>query len=350
MNDKGDTIAQNSSDTLGMQAKIVVEIGQAHEGSESFAHAHIDEVAKSGADAVKFQLHIARAESSLDDIFRTDDRFRRESRFEYWLRHEISESIMEDLVMHAKEVNLEVGFSTFSLEGLERVQKSGADFLKIGSGEAIQEWFLSAASEIDLPIVLSTGLSTFAEIENAVETLNSRPKQLTLLQCVTHYPSNLADIGLNLIPELKSRFGLEVGISDHSGLLAPAVFAISSGANIVEVHGTFSKKSRGLDATSSLDFDEIALLVQMRDAWSTMSRNPVNKDTLSERLSSMRTVFGRSLATARTLEPGEKITLQDFYYAKPGGGIPPENLHHFVGKTVRQRVEAHSILSKEDFR
>ena len=344
----GNQGASKLGNSLGNKARIVVEIGQAYEGSESFAHAHIDEVAKSGADAVKFQLHIARAESSLDDVFRTEERFRRESRFEYWSRHELSPHVMEDLVLHAKERDLQVGFSTFSLEGLERVQCSEADFLKIGSGEAIQEWFLRAASEVDLPVVLSTGLSTLDEIGEAVELLNSPARHLTLLQCVTRYPSKFEDVGLNVIPELKTRFGLEVGISDHSGVLAPAVFAISNGASMVEVHGTFSKKSRGLDAESSLDFDEIALLVQMRDAWSTMSQHPVEKDVVSEELHPMRKVFGRSLAAARVLEPGENTSVHDFYFAKPGGGIPPEELDSFVGKTVQRKVDAHKILRRED--
>lgn len=338
-------------DTLGNSLNgplIIVEIGQAYEGSETFAHAHIDAVAETGADAVKFQLHIADAESSAEDFFRNTGTVRRESRFEYWRRHELSPEVMGDLVSHARDRGLRIGFSTFSLEGLERVAEAKPDFLKIGSGEAIQKWFLEAAAKMDLPIVLSTGLSTLAEIREAVGVIKRSEKSLTLLQCVTSYPSSLNEIGLNVLAELRDRFAVDVGLSDHSGQLGPAVFAIAGGASMVEVHGTFSKKAQGPDSEASLDFEDIARLVELRNAWLTINRNPIDKDLLADELLPMRQAFGRSLAAKRILDPGDELRAEDLYFAKPGGGLPPEALHTVVGKSLARRVQANSLLAAED--
>jgi len=333
----------------GQLPEIVVEVGQAHEGSESFAHAHVDEVANAGADAIKFQLHIAAAESSTSDIFRGESRFRRESRYEYWKRNELSLETMQDLITHAKERSLKVGFSTFSLEGLNRVQESSADFLKIGSGEAIQMWFLEAAKIVDLPIVLSTGLSTLREVRAGVELLAPGRESLTLLQCTTRYPSRLEDVGLNVLTEFRELFGVGVGLSDHSGTLSPALSAIASGADMVEVHGTFTKKAQGLDSEASLTLDEISLLCQFRDEWSTIVSHPVDKDFMAENLLPMREVFGRSLAVRENLDPGHEICTGDLYFAKPGGGLHPNMMHSVLGKPLAKRVSANSLLKEEDF-
>lgn len=331
------------------RTKIVVEVGQAFEGSESFAHAFVDEVANAGADAIKFQLHIAEDESSLNDVFRTSKRYRRESRFEYWKRNEISPGLMNDLIAHSRERSLEIGFSTFSLEGLERISASESDFLKIGSGESIQPWFLRAAAEVDLPILLSTGLSKMADIRVAIELLAPSRGNLTLMQCVTKYPSELGDVGLNMISEMRQEFGVEVGLSDHSGRLAPGLFAIASGASVVEVHGTFSKKTQNPDAEASLEFAELSLLCSLRDDWENMVNSPVEKDKVAEQLEPMRQVFGRSLAARVALPEGACVEARHVYFAKPGGGLPAENLGELLGQTLARPVSANAVFEMADF-
>ena len=330
-------------------AKIVVEVGQAFEGSESFAHAYVDEVANAGADAIKFQLHVAEEESSLNDVFRSAKPYQRESRFEYWKRHELSPGLMADLIAHARERSLQIGFSTFSLAGLDRIKASDSDFLKIGSGESVQPWFLKAAAELDLPIILSTGLSRMAEISVAVDLLSSPQRQLTLLQCVTKYPSTLEDIGLNLLLELRQRFGVDVGLSDHSGQLAPAVFAMANGASMIEVHGTFTKKAQGPDSEASLDFSELSFLCSLRDAGEVMMANPVDKDKVAEELQPMRHVFGRSLAARIALPTGTRLEARDVYFAKPAGGLPVEDLELLLGQTLAKPVEANTLFEITDF-
>ena len=328
---------------------IVVEVGQAHEGSENLAHAFIEEAAKSGADAIKFQLHFAEDESSSLEDFRSRGRYGRETRFEYWARHEFSREVVEDLIEHSRELGLLVGFSTFSLRGLDELSELEFDFLKVGSAEAVQKWFLRRARESELPVVLSTGMSKIEEIEDAIEILGKGDKDLILLQCASSYPSALEQIGLNLIPDFAERFGIPVGLSDHSGKLVSPLAAIARGAAMVEVHGTFSKLSQGPDATSSLDFAEISFLCDFRDQLRVIDSNPVDKDTLSSNFEDMRTTFGRSLATKVEIEPGQTIRTEELYFAKPGGGIPPEFFESAVTLSPKNRIPAGSILQFQDF-
>jgi N-acetylneuraminate synthase len=338
-----------SSDLNPKAPQIIVEVGQAHEGSESQAHAYIDEVSAAGADGIKFQLHIASEESSNDDIFRNEPRYGRESRYEYWKRVELPLPVIEDLVEHSHEKSISIGFSTFSLQGLGILSSSGIDFLKIGSGEALQPWFLREAAKSELPIILSTGMSSMQEIAMAIQTLSKVDREVTLLQCTSRYPAFASDVGLNLLADFQREFAVPVGLSDHTGELFAPLAALADGAAMVEIHGTFSKKTQSPDALSSLKLSEIAFLCEFRNHLSIFRSNAVDKDAVAANLSDMRTFFGRSIATRVELSPGDVVRSDHIYFAKPGVGLAPDRLEEYLGVAVRRKVHAGSILRQEDF-
>jgi N-acetylneuraminate synthase len=329
--------------------KIIAEVGQAHEGSDSLAHSFIDEAAESGADAVKFQLHIADVESCVEDDFRARHSYSRETRFEYWKRHEFSPSMISDLVDHSRARGLEIGFSTFSLEGLDILKNASIDFLKIGSAEALQPWFLERAKVFEGPIILSTGLSAMEEIARSVEILRAPDRDLILLQCTTKYPSLEQDIGINVMQQFRESFRLPVGLSDHSGSLFAPVLAMALGANYLEVHVTFSKHMQGPDSLSSLTFQELSELCKYRDSFFEILSSPVSKNTMADTLSPMREIFGRSISYRRGLEAGHVVQESDLYFSKPGGGIKPERLGEITGKVLRVSTKGHSIVKPGDF-
>lgn len=337
------------SNSNGSSPVIVVEVGQAHEGSESLAHAFIENVSSAGADAVKFQLHIADDESSSAENFRTSRIYGRELRYDYWKRHEFCPEVIQDLIQHAHERALLIGFSTFSLGGLTRLSEQKLDFLKIGSAEAIQSWFLRRARELDVLTVLSTGMSTTREIAHAIELLSKKEDQIILLQCTSNYPSRSSEIGLNLISELAQRHSIPVGLSDHSGHLYAPLAAVARGAAMIEVHGTFSKLTQAPDSLSSLDFAEISFLSDFRNQFRIMEENPVDKDAKARELSDMRIIFGRSLATKVHIHPGEAVRREYLYFAKPGGGIEPDYLAKATTLVAKVAISAGSILRHEDF-
>ena len=328
--------------------RVVIEVGQAFEGSITLAHSFVAQVAACGADGIKFQLHIAEEESSLQDSFRIVPDREFESRFEYWKRHELSSSAINELVAHAHSLGLLIGFSTFSLPGLDRLSRHDIDFLKIGSGEAIQPWFVREAAGFGPKVVVSTGLSRISEIQSAVDVLREGGSDPVLLQCVTKYPSSMEDVGLNVMQMMRSRFDCLVGLSDHSGRLAPSVFALGMGASFLEVHGTFSRSMAGPDSESSLEFSEIQSLLALKQDWLAMKEHPASKDAVAAQLEPSRLLFGRSLAYRRGFSPGYVLQHDDLYFAKPGIGIPPMHLEEVIGTSIVRPVDARSLVRPED--
>jgi len=329
-------------------AFIIAEVAQAHDGSLGMAHAFIDAAADAGADAVKFQTHVASAESTLDEPFRV--RFSRQdpTRLHYWKRMEFTPEQWEELAAHVRQQGLVFLSSAFSVAAVELLQGIGVAAWKIGSGEFASRDLWGAMSATGKPILFSTGLAKRAEIRSAVALFRSRRLPFALLQCTTAYPSPFEEVGLNVIEELRSEFGCPVGLSDHSGSLFPGLAALARGANILEVHVTFHRGMFGPDVAASLTFDELRMLCAMRDALIKMDSHPVDKDDVAERLTGLREIFGRSLAPVRALPAGAVLSPEMLVPKKPGGGIPPEALEQLAGRRLARDVEPDRILRWSD--
>ena len=166
---------------------VVAEVGQAHEGSLGAAHAHIDAAADAGADAVKFQTHIADAESTRDERFRVDFSKQDATRYDYWLRMEFSEEGWRGLAGHALDRGLVFFSSPFSLEAVALLERVGVPVWKVGSGEVDNHVLLERIATTGLPVILSSGMSDYAALDRAVALLRGR-SPLAVLQCTTAYP------------------------------------------------------------------------------------------------------------------------------------------------------------------
>jgi len=267
---------------------IIAEIAQAHDGSLGTAHAYVDAVAEAGADAVKFQTHIANEESTLDEPFRVKFSFQDNTRYDYWKRMEFTEDQWKDLSKHAKDRNLIFLSSPFSVKAVNILRDIGMQAWKIGSGEVKSDDILGAMAENGAPIILSTGMSGFDEIEDCVKRIRERGLQFALLQCTSSYPTALDQVGLNVIGELRSRFNCPIGLSDHSGTLFPGLAAMAKGIDILEVHVVLDRRSFGPDVQASVTVDDLGFLVKARDAFHVMAVNPVDKDKMAEKMSQMR--------------------------------------------------------------
>lgn len=265
---------------------IVAEIAQAHDGSLGMAHAYIDAVAKAGADAVKFQCHIADAESSLNEAWRVEPRWRQDrTRFDYWKRMEFTPEQWAGLERHADGEGLIFLCSPFSVEAVELLDGLVPAW-KVASGEVCNAPLLEAINRTGKPVILSSGMTTLAELERAWASLTA-PK--AVLQCTSAYPCRLDEIGLGLLAYFQKRFDCPVGLSDHSGKLGPSLGAVALGAAIVEVHVCF-EGAFSLDADASLTPKQLKRLV--KGAWEIeQARKPVDKDRMAQRLEPMREVF-----------------------------------------------------------
>lgn len=327
---------------------IIAEVAQAHDGSLGLAHAYIDAAAKAGADAVKFQTHIAAAESTRDETFRVKFSQQDATRYDYWKRMEFSPEQWAGLCAHAREKRLVFLSSAFSIEAVSLLAKLGMPAWKIASGELGSRALIDAMLETGSPFLVSTGMSAWTEIDDIVERIKAAGRELIVMQCTTQYPTPLEAVGLNVIDELRRRYRTPVGLSDHSGVPHPALAALSRGADLIELHLTLDRGMFGPDVSSSLTVAEIRLVADFRDALARMNAHPVDKDKAAGNLAETKTIFGRSLASLKPLPAGTKIAADMLCGKKPGTGIPESDLPKLIGRHLVRDVAPDRLLRWDD--
>jgi N-acetylneuraminate synthase len=327
---------------------VIAEVGLAHEGSLGCAFAYIDAIADAGADAVKFQTHLADFESTAQESFRVpvfpQDRLRRD----YWERTAFSEGEWTKLREHAEARDLVFMSSPFSVEAVRLLRKVGMAAWKIASGEVSNIPMLREIASTGQPVLLSTGMSRKAEIEEAVNVVRQSNADLVLFQCTSRYPCPPEHLGLNMIAEYGKRYGVPVGFSDHSGEPAAAIAAFSLGACSVEVHVTFSRKCFGPDVSSSLTVEELEATVRGIRYLEKAFSSPVDKEEEARDLESVRALFTKSLVAAANLDAGTVLTGDLFGLKKPRLGIPAEDVEKVVGKTLVRDKKKDDFITWDD--
>ena len=328
---------------------IIAEIGQAHDGSLGLAHAYIEAVAKSGADAVKFQTHFAAEESTKDEPWRVKFSYQDASRYEYWQRMEFTEEQWAGLYKHASELGLDFISTPFSSKAVRLLENLNVPFWKIGSGEINNHPLLEEVAKTGKPVIISSGMSPMSEVDKAVDLLRSYSVPFAILQCTSSYPCPAEKIGLNNLEEFSSRYDCPVGLSDHSGQPYAGLAAVTLGASILEVHVVFDKQMFGPDVSSSLTFDELSVLVKGSHDIHEMIMNPVDKDGLaSGEMAPLRKLFNKSIVLAREVKAGGVLTKEDLCFKKPGTGITPELLDSVLGLKVKKNLPRDHFISFDD--
>jgi len=326
---------------------LIAEVAQSHDGSLGFAHSFIDAAADAGVDAIKFQTHIASAESTVDEQFRIPFSYEDKNRYDYWKRMEFTLEQWNGLKKHAVKRNIIFLSSIFSVDAAELMEKIGIPAWKIGSGEINNPQLLSRIFKTDKPILLSTGMSDWKEIDDTVKKFQKEKNPLALFQCTSKYPSNLSEVGLNIFDAFKKRYNVPVGLSDHSGTLFPSLAAMAKGSSLIEVHVTFHKSIFGPDVSASITLEELKMLAQARDAFHVMQVCPVDKNKMAAELSDMRNLFNKSVALKNDQSAGTILTGNMLTTKKPGNGIPASDLNKCIGKVLKNDVSATQLLSWE---
>lgn len=327
---------------------VVGEIAQAHDGSLGAAHAYVDAVAEAGADAVKFQTHIAAAESTPDEPWRV--RFSRQdaSRYAYWKRMEFTEGEWRGLAEHARERGLWFLSSPFSVEAVDLLERVGVAAWKIASGETGNRALLERIARTEGPVLLSTGMSPLSEVDAAVAHLARPGRALAVMQCTSSYPCPPEKVGLNLLPLLAARYGIPTGLSDHSGTIFPSLAAATLGASIVEIHVTFSRDCFGPDVPVSVTTRELRTLVDGVRFIDRMRANPVDKDLVAGEMEPLRRAFTKSVVARVDLPAGTVLRPEHLAAKKPGTGIPAARLPELLGAHLARAVKADQLLQPTD--
>ncbi len=328
---------------------MIAEIGQAHDGSLGMAHAYIDALKDTGVHIVKFQTHIAEAESSIYEPFRVKFSTQDATRMDYWKRMEFTEAQWKELKIHCEEEGMEFMSSPFSQAAVDLLERIGVKRYKIGSGEVNNFLMLKKIAMTGKPVILSSGMSDFKELDRAVKFIQSYGNPLAVLQCTTSYPTPPERVGLHVIGEMKKRYpGVKTGLSDHSGEIFAGLAAVSLGAEILEFHTVFDKRQFGPDTSSSLTIEQVKELVRGVRFIERARMHPVNKADNSS-FAPLKAIFEKSLAVSRDIPAGTALAFEDLEAKKPAGrGIPAGDFEQVIGKRLNKDLKRYSFLTEED--
>ena len=337
-----------SSKDAASRCLVIAEVAQAHDGSLGTAHAYIDAAARAGADAVKFQTHIAAAESTPGEPWRVKFSLQDASRYEYWKRMEFTADQWAGLREHADQRGLKFISSPFSMEAVELLERVGVAAWKVASGECTNVPLLRRIMASGKPIFVSTGMSQLREIDGLVEQASVHNADLTVFQCTTSYPCPAEQVGLNMIPFLRQRYGCKIGLSDHSGTIFPGLAGVAIGLDALEVHITLSRECFGPDVSASITTAELSQLVEGIRFIEAMRSNPVEKDVVAAQMQPLRDAFTKSVTARIDLAEGTVLSESHLAFKKPGTGISPSRVDEIVGRRLVRPVAANTLLREED--
>jgi len=328
---------------------IIAEIGQAHDGSLGILHSYIDAVAETGVDAIKFQTHIAEAESSMAEPFRINFSYEDATRFDYWKRMSFTKEQWQGIKKHCEDKGLEFLSSPFSQAAVDLLEDLKIEKYKIGSGEVTNFLMLEKIARTGKPIILSSGMCSFEELDAAVKFIEQFGNELSILQCTTSYPTPAERIGLNVIGEMKTRYpNHRIGLSEHTANIATGIAAVALGAEVLEFHAIFDRRIFGPDASSSLTIDEVTELVRSIRFLEKAMQHPIDKNDLSPYLG-LKKIFEKTLAVNKDLPEGHEMTFNDLEAKKPAQqGISANDFKSVIGKKLSAAKSKYDFLKKED--
>ncbi|MCI1858756.1 MAG: pseudaminic acid synthase [Sporolactobacillus sp.] len=335
---------------IGMDQKpfIVAEMSGNHNHSLEKAMRIVEKAAEAGADAVKLQTYTA--DTMTLDIDR--DEFFIKSKENLWhgqsLYHLYEKAYTpwewhKPIFDRCRELGLLAFSSPFDVTAVDFLENFDVPAYKIASFENVDIPLIERVAETGKPIILSTGMATAAELDEAVRAIRNRGNdRIILLKATSTYPAEPQESNLRTIPHLRELFGTEVGLSDHTLGVGSAVAAVALGATLIEKHFTDSRASGGVDAAFSLEPDELRLLVkESEQAWKSLGR--VSYGPTPSEITSL--VHRRSLYIAADLTAGDVLTKKNVRDIRPGLGLPPKYLPLILGRTVKRDVRRGTAVS-----
>jgi N-acetylneuraminate synthase/N,N'-diacetyllegionaminate synthase len=332
-------------------AFIVAEVGINHNGDMALAKESIHAAAEAGASAVKFQNYYTEDFISDRELYLTyisNGQRITEPQFDLFKRCELNPDQLYLLKETADACKINFHSTPTSLRGINDLLKIGVKILKNGSDYLTNLPLIQQMAETGLLTVLSTGMATLTEIDQAVQVFKEVGNEnLILLHCTSSYPTPPEETNLSRIHSLKESFGVPVGFSDHTDGVTAATGAVLFGACWVEKHFTLDRNFPGPDHWFSMDPKELEGLVKSIRDIEKMKGSGVIAPTLSEEQS--RINFRLSCVAARDITVGHILGPEDVSFKRPGDGIPPSGLEYIVGLKLQQSIKKGQQITKEHF-
>lgn len=326
---------------------IIAEAGDNHNGNFELALRLVDQAVEAGADCVKFQTFVTEqviSKFAEKAEYQKENTGSEETQFEMVKRLELSFDQFREIQQYCKKKGILFLSTPFDLESIDFLQEIEIPFWKIPSGEITNLPYLEKIAATGKDIVLSTGMCTMEEIEEALRILRDRGAgKVTLLHCNTEYPTPYCDVNLRAMNTLKEHFGVEVGYSDHTRGIEVPIAAAACGAKVIEKHFTLDKNMEGPDHKASLEPEELKEMVQaIRNIEAAMGSEE-KFPTDSERKN--KEIARKSIVAGKNIKKGEIFTEKNLAVKRPGSGISPMNWYDVIGtKAVRDFQEDEMIL------
>lgn len=329
---------------------IIAEAGVNHNGSLDLALQLVDAAKASGADAVKFQTFRAdllATRSAHKAPYQQRTTADSESQFDMLQRLELDAAAHERLIEHSRKVGIQFLSSPFDGDSADLLATMNVPLFKIPSGEITNLPLLEHVARKGRPVILSTGMSTLSEVEEAVHVLRAAGvTQLTLLHCVTEYPAPYAEVNLRAMQTLKDAFGLPVGYSDHTSGIDIAIAATALGAEVIEKHFTLNRSLPGPDHAASLEPGELRQMVaairHVEAALGDGIKAPAHCELPNI------SVARKSVVAAHSLSAGHQLAIGDLDIKRPGAGLAPKLLPVLIGRILRVELTKDQHITWDD--
>ena len=323
----------------GEKPFVIAELSANHNGSLERALATIDAAKKCGADAIKLQTYSA--DTMTIDCDREDFMIRGGlwDGFKLYDLYKWAETPFDwhqAMFEHARKIGITVFSTPFDETAVDLLEQLDTPAYKIASFELTDLPLIEYAAQTGKPMIMSTGMASEEEIEEAVEAArNSGCEELVLLHCISSYPAPIDQANLLQIPELAKRFDVLVGLSDHTMGTTASVTSVALGACVIEKHFTLSRQDKGPDSEFSLEPDELSrLTTEVSEAWHALGAAGFGRQEAEE----ASRVFRRSLYFVRDLPAGHVITEEDVRRIRPGYGLKPKQLNDVIGSQLKISV------------
>ncbi|UOB21233.1 N-acetylneuraminate synthase [Macrococcus armenti] len=329
-----------------MSVYIIAEAGVNHNGEMELAKKLIEEAAKSGADAVKFQSFIADklvTKSAERAKYQDRNTKNNDSQYDMLKKLELDYSKHKELQEFANSFGIDFLSSAFDLDSIDLLEELNMPIYKIPSGEINNVPYLEKIAQTGKPIILSTGMCKLADIEFAIELINeNNNSNITILHCSTEYPTPMVEVNLKAMNTIESAFNYPIGYSDHTKGITIPIAAVARGAKVIEKHFTLDKNMEGPDHKASLEPRELTEMVNQIRAVEIALGDGIKRPSNTE-IENMK-VVRKSIVASKEIKKGEIFTSENLTLKRPGTGISPKQWYDIIGKESKENYQKDDLI------
>jgi len=337
-----------------MSVKIIAEAGVNHNGDINLAKELTNIASDANADYIKFQSfkaeNLATKEAEKSDYQKSNTK-NNDTQYNMLKSLELSKKDHIELINYCQYKDIKFLSSAFDLDSLDFLLKLECELIKIPSGEINNYYYLEKISHQEIPVILSTGMSTINEIESAIKILTSNKlsiNDITILHCNTEYPTPMIDVNLKAMLKIKERFNVDIGYSDHTLGIEVPIAAVALGARVIEKHFTIDRSLKGPDHACSLEPLELKNMIDaIRNIEIACSGDGNKYPTASEIKNKL--IVRKSLYSSKDIKKGTKLARDMIIALRPGDGISPMEIPNLVGRTFKRNLKISEKITYEDF-